>query len=140
MWMVTNPYGIDLNEPLVYYIRITSPANEYTYVGKSSSPGRLLSAYQRNVSRIFQRETKRPRFKRNGEPQSKGNIEYRWVHLVLAVAEARGWKIDHYPLCNASKGELSAVEQQQIREKNCNLNGMPTWAIEDYGRLAAGIA
>ena len=76
MWNVTNPGGINLSEPLVYYIQISSPEHEYRYVGKSSSSGRLLSAYQRNVSRIFKRETKRPRVKRNGEVQSKGVTDF----------------------------------------------------------------
>ncbi len=139
MWTVTNPYEVNPNEPLIYFIQITSPDNEYRYVGKSSSSGRLLSAYQRNVARILKRETKRPRYKKNDEPQSKGNIEYRRVHLLLAVAVERGWHIDHYPLCNASKTELSTAEQQKTEEMKCNLNGKQAWAIEDYDRLSAEI-
>ncbi len=36
MWTVTNPYEVNPNEPLIYFIQITSPDNEYRYVGKSS--------------------------------------------------------------------------------------------------------
>ena len=136
MWDITNPYNIDTSEPLVYFIRVTSPENEYRYIGRSSSPDRTFNAYPRNIDRILAKETKRPPIKRNGEPQSKGNLEYRRIHLVLAVAVERGWNIEHYPICNASKADLGDVEKENIAELNCNVNGKAGWAIEDYDRLA----
>jgi len=49
-----------------------------------------MKAYEPNIARIFAGETKRPAIKRDGEPQSEGNIRYRWVHLILAVALQQG--------------------------------------------------
>jgi len=136
MWEVTNPNGVNTNQPLVYFIRIKSPNHEYRYVGKSSSAGRLLSAYHRNIERILAGETKRPRFKKNGERQSEGNLRYRRVHLALARAVEEGWLIEHYPLANADKAFLNATEKYWMKKMDCNLNNGPTWAIEDCGKLA----
>ena len=137
MYPVSNPLQLDLDRPLVYLIRITSPTREYRYVGKSSSRSRFEKAYQRNVRRIFEGKPKRPAVKRDGSPQSEHNLRYRWVHLALARAVEEGWTIEQFPVANAPKGtQLNATEQQKIREFDCNLNSGPSWFIEDYSRYA----
>lgn len=134
----TNPNQIDLNQPYIYLIRIRSPETEYRYVGKGSKPSRM-DAYARNVQRVLVGETKRPAVKRDGSPQSEGNIKYRYVHLVLAVAAKSGWEIKHYPLENCEKSEHSIVEGLRKRELDCNLNDGPSWFIEDFDRLGRDV-
>jgi hypothetical protein len=91
MYDFTNPHDINLANPFVYFIKITSEENEYRYVGVASSASRL-NDYHRNMERISERKTKRPPIKRNGEPQRKGNLLYRRVHLVLAIAIDRKYR------------------------------------------------
>ena len=132
----SNPHGVDLSRPYLYLIRITSDVKEYRYVGKGSSPSRM-DAYARNVERILAGKTKRPATKRNGEPQSVGNTKYRYVHLLLALAVRRGWKIEHYPLENCSRDEHTALERLRKQESACNMNDGPSWFIEDFETMAA---
>ena len=126
MYQVSNPLNVDLDQPMVYLIRITSPTTEYRYVGKASSRARFEKAYQRNLTRIFAQQPKRPAIKRDGSPQSDHNLKYRWVHLALAKAIQEGWRVEHYPLLNASKDQLSAAERCMILELDCNLNNGPS--------------
>ena len=134
----SNPYDIDLTRPYIYFIRVVSPEAEYRYIGKGSSPSRM-DAYARNVSRVLSGEPKRPAVKQNGEPQSEGNIKFRYVHLVLATAVINGWKIEHYPIENCEKSVHSDLERQRIREMNCNMNDGESWFVEDFKRLSQDI-
>ena len=131
----TNPKNVDLENPYLYFIRITSPTKEWRYVGKGSKPSRM-DAYARNVERVLAGKPKRPAVKRDGTPQSEGNIKFRFVHLVLAAAVKNGWRIDHYPLQNCSKAEHTAVERQLQQQMDCNMNHGPTWFVEDFERLS----
>ena len=134
----TNPREIDLSRPYIYFIRVRSNKREYRYVGKGSSPSRM-DAYARNVSRVLSGKPKRPAFKRDGTPQREGNIKFRYVHLILAVAVKNGWEIEHYPLVNCEKSEHTEVEKRQKIELNCDLNDGESWFVEDFARLAEEI-
>jgi len=132
----SNPHNVDLTKPYIYFIAVRSGKREYRYVGKGSSSSRM-DAYARNVSRILSGKPKRPAIKRNGEPQSEGNIKFRYVHLVLAIAATRGWEIEHYPLENCEKKEHTMIEKLRIQERNCNMNDGDSWFVEDFERLAS---
>ena len=134
----SNPHGVDLDRPYLYFIRVTSGAKEYRYVGKGSSPSRM-DAYARNVERVLAGKTKRPATTRDGRPQSTTNVKYRYVHLVLAVAVRRGWKIEHYPLENCSRDEHTILERRRKQESSCNMNDGPSWSIEDFEKLAQAL-
>jgi len=134
----SNPHGIDLTRPYVYFIRVISDTTEYRYVGKGSSRSRM-DAYARNVARVLAGKTKRPATKRDGQAQSTGNVKYRYVHLVLAEAVRRGWTIEHYPLENCRLDEHTALEQRRKREKVCNMNDGASWFIEEFETLARAL-
>ena len=134
----SNPHDIDLTLPFIYFIRVTSPQGEYRYIGKGSSRSRM-DAYARNVTRVLAGQPKRPAVKRNGEPQSSGNIKFRYVHLVLATAVKKGWKIEHYPIENCEKSVHSVLESQRKREQNCNMNDGDSWFVEDFELLSNSI-
>ena len=134
----TNPHGVDLSRPYVYLITIEAPGKAYRYVGKGIGASRM-DAYARNVSRVLDGKTKRPALKRNGEPQSTGNLRYRYVHLVLAVAVRSGWQVTHIPLENCSKEQHTAVEKARKLENACDLNGGPSWSIKKFELLARSL-
>ncbi len=134
----SNPRNIDLSRPYIYFIRVYSGKNEYRYVGKGSSPSRM-DAYNRNVVRALAGEPKRPARKRNGEAQNEGNIKFRYVHLVLAVAAKNGWKIEHYPLENCEKNEHKDLEKLRIQELECTMNYGESWFVGDFEELAITI-
>lgn len=136
MWQSTNPDGIDLSRPYLYFIRVTSPDREFRYVGKGSNPRRLESEYQKNVEKIFQGKPKRPAIKRDGTPQSEGNKKFRYIHLALAVAVKNGWEIEHYAIENCEKARHTKIESDRMAEYNCNANYGSTWYVEDFERLA----
>jgi hypothetical protein len=138
LWQWSNPHDVDLTKPYVYFIRIRSPNNEYRYVGKGSSASRM-DAYGRNVRRVLSGQPKRPALKRNGKPQSEGNIRFRYVHLVLTKAVTQGWSIEHYPLSNCEKTQQTSVEKLRKKELACNLNDGISWRVEDFDALAKGI-
>ena len=134
----TNPHGVDLSKPYVYLITVEAPGKTYRYVGKGVGASRM-DAYARNVARVLEGKTKRPETKRNGEPQSAGNLRYRHVHLVLAAAVKNGWRVAHFPLENCIKQEHTAVERARKREHACNLNDGPSWSVGDFERLASSL-
>jgi len=134
----TNPHGVDLTKPYIYYLCSRSTKHEYRYVGKGKSSSRM-SAYWRNVQRALEGETKRPAIKRDGTPQSDGNIRYRYVHLILAAAVRNGWDIEHYPLENCDLSEHSARERALIAEKRGNMNDGASWYVEDFESLVAAL-
>lgn len=133
-----NPRSVDLTKPYLYCIIVHSPTRTFRYVGKGSSPSRMDS-YARNVDRVLAGKTKRPPVTRDGRVQSEGNRKYRYVHLVLAVAVKRGWRIELYPIENCAKDHHSALEGQRARELQCDMNGGPSWFVEDFERLAETI-
>lgn len=133
-----NPHRVDLSKPYVYLISVEAPHKTYRYVGKGVGASRL-DAYARNVSRVLEGRTKRPETKKNGEPQHVGNLRYRYVHLVLAVAVRNGWQVTHIPLENCSKEQHTAVERARKLENACNLNDGPSWSIEEFGRLSQAL-
>lgn len=49
----SNRAGVDLTRPYLYSIVVNSPAMEYRYIGKGSSPSRM-NAYRRNVERVLE--------------------------------------------------------------------------------------
>ena len=120
MW--TNPKGIDLDSPFVYYISITDDAgNGYRYVGKARHKGRLKE-YKRNMVRIRDRRPRR---------STPGQEKWRAVHFVLYKAIKNNWKIEFYPFESCSQSELNDVENRLKTELDCNLNDKCTWKIED---------
>jgi len=98
-----------------------------------------MNAYGRNVAQVFAGQTERPAVKRNGEQQSEGNIRYRWIHLVLAVAVRHGWAISHQPIENCFREELAVTERRRIVEIGCALNDGPSWRIEDFEEISAHV-
>jgi len=90
----SNPHDVNLNEPYLYFIKVNSGAREYRYIGKASKKSRL-NEYRRNVEKILSGKPRRPIQKKDGTAQSNGNLRYRYVHLVLSVAEIEGWSIEH---------------------------------------------
>jgi hypothetical protein len=131
----SNPRGADLDRPYLYLIVVKSPATEYRYIGKASSPSRM-DAYLGNVKRVFMGKPKRDAVTRDGRPQREGNLKYRYVHLVLATAVQRGWSITLVALENCEKAEHSMLERQRIAEYQCNMNDGPSWFVDDFARLA----
>ena len=133
-----NPNHVDLDKPYLYLINVVTPAREYRYVGKGSSPSRM-DAYWKNVDKVLAGKPKRPAIKRDGNPQSDGNQKFRFVHLVLAVAVKKGWKIEHFPLENVKKELHKIRESELIRELDCNMNAQGAWWVKDFKSLAAEI-
>ena len=88
----TNPREVDLSRPFIYFIIISTGSKEYRYVGKGSALSRM-NAYAKNVERVLKGQPKRPAITRDGRPQAEGNVKFRFVHLVLATAVLRGWKV-----------------------------------------------
>ena len=131
----SNPKSIDLRAPYLYMIKVISPENEYRYIGKGSGPSRM-DAYWKNVEKVLSGEPKRPAIKRDGTPQSDGNQKFRYVHLVLAVAVKKGWKIEHYPIENVEKSLHTARESELIQELDCNMNSKGAWWVKDFSSLA----
>lgn len=134
----TNPNNVDLKRPYVYFIKVVTPENEYRYVGKGSGPSRM-DAYWKNVEKVLAGKPKRPAVKRDGNPQSDSNQKFRYVHLVLAVAVMKGWKIQHYPLENVEKDQHTNRESALKRELDCNMNDQRAWWVKDFKLLAENI-
>jgi hypothetical protein len=42
-----------------------------------------MDAYWKNVEKVLAGKPKRPAIKRDGNPQSAGNLKLRFVHLIL---------------------------------------------------------
>ena len=99
-----------------------------------------MDAYGKNVTKVLNGEPKRPAVKRNGEPQSEGNIKFRYVHLVLATAVINGWEIEHFPIENCEKDEHIIIEKLRKKERNCNMNDGPGWFVEDFEMLSAELS
>ncbi|WP_162988018.1 DUF6968 family protein [Stutzerimonas urumqiensis] len=135
----SNPYNVDLSRHYLYYIEVKSEWAEFRYVGKASAPGRM-NAYWHNVEKALTGRPKRPAKKRNGVPQSARNVRFRFVHLVLAAAVLKGWKVSHYPLENCSKEQHRARELELIAQMNCNMNDGPSWLVEDLYGLVDDLA
>jgi hypothetical protein len=95
-----------------------------------------MDAYSRNINRVLSGQPKRPTIKRNGEKQSDGNIKFRKVHLVPALAVKHNWEIEHFPLENCEKSEHTKIEKLRIKEFECNLNGKGSWYVEEFDKLA----
>ncbi|WP_063380134.1 hypothetical protein [Pseudoalteromonas luteoviolacea] len=136
----TNPKKVNLQQPFLYHICINTGQAEFNYIGKASKKSRL-NEYRRNVAKILDGKARRPKTKRNGEPQSPGNLRYRYVHLVLALAHKQNWEIKHYPIENVEKDNLNDREQQVIKElnttcENFGLNEKQTWEIEELEALS----
>lgn len=131
----SNPHGVDLARPYIYYIEVKSDRAEFRYIGKGSAPGRM-DAYWKNVEKALSGKPKRPAVKRDGLPQSSGNVRFRFVHLVLATAVLKGWKISHIPLENCPKEQHFTRESELIAQLLCNMNNGPSWAVEELHRLA----
>lgn len=102
MFQWTNPNDIDLKNPYCYYIRIDTGKHEFRYIGKASNASRL-NEYPRNVEKILAGKTRRPILKKDGLPQSRGNLRYRHVHSVLAIAENNGWLIEHHARASCNR-------------------------------------
>jgi hypothetical protein len=130
----TNPHNVDLTQPFLYLIKIHTGRNEYRYIGKGSSKSRL-NAYQRNIERALAGKTKRP-MPPPGKPVRPGNLRYRHIHLVMAIAEREGWIVEHYPIENVLKAQLNNTEHTRIREYDCNLNNGNSWAVETFDQKA----
>ena len=130
----TNPNGVNLHEPFIYFIRVRSDSKEFRYVGKASKKSRL-NEYRRNIEKILVGKPRRPKLKRDGTTQSKGNLRYRFVHLVLSVACKNNWSIEHFPIENVPKENLNERETQLIRELDCNMNDGKTWSVEELPDL-----
>ena len=130
----TNPHNVDLTRSFLYLIRINTGRNEYRYIGKASRKSRL-DAYSRNIGRALSGKTKRP-MPPPGKPVRQGNLRYRHIHLVMAIAEREGWMVEHYPIENVPKAQLNDIEQARIREYDCNLNNGKSWAVETFGQMA----
>jgi hypothetical protein len=95
---------------------------EYRRIGfKPNVPESLFSSEERKILR---------------SPQSKGNLKYRYVHLVLANAQKLGWDIEHYPIENVAKQDLNSREVALINEFECNMNDGSTWFIEQFSELS----
>ncbi len=95
-----------------------------------------MDAYWKNVDKVLEGKPKRPAIKRDGTPQSDGNQKFRYVHLVLATAVKRGWKIEHYPIENVEKPQHTMRESELIQELKCNMNSGPAWWVKDFASLA----
>ena len=125
----TNPNGIDLSKPYLYFFRTVDPgtATEYRYVGQSRRGGkRRLDDYVRNVDRIFRGQPRRT---------TPGQEKYRTVHLAMARACEFDWEYEFLPLENTRPDDLDRSEYEKRQTLSCNLNGGPTWRVEDYSRL-----
>ncbi|MBQ4838492.1 hypothetical protein [Pseudoalteromonas luteoviolacea] len=136
----TNPKKVNLQHPFLYHICINTGQAEFNYIGKASKKSRL-NEYRRNVAKILDGKARRPKTKRNGEPQSPSNLRYRYVHLVLALAHKQNWEIKHYPIENVEKDNLNDREQQVIKElnttcKHFGLNEKQTWEIDELEALS----
>jgi hypothetical protein len=122
----SNPLGVTPcnGQGVVYYARVVDDSGvEWRYIGKASSPRSRLRAYVNNVSRI-----------QRGLPRrtTPGQEPYRGVHLALAKAVESGWEYEFDPLTAVEKCSLDVVEQQNIQELECNLNGLSSWLVKDY--------
>lgn len=128
--------GFDPGGFLIYLITVKAPRKEFRYVGKSRKPDRFSRAYQRNIDRAKKGEPKRPRTKRNGEPQREGNLKYRYIHLVLLAAVQEGWPIEHIAIREvATEDEHAPAEREEMIAHKVNANDGPSWFIEDAPRL-----
>jgi len=107
-------------------------------VGKASNKSRL-DEYPRNVEKILKGMPRRPETKRDGKPQSKGNLRYRYVHLVLSAAVQNNWLVEHYPLENVAKDDLNTREIEVIVSLKCNMNEKGTWAIAEHEKLLSDL-
>jgi hypothetical protein len=118
----TNPRGIDLSAPFVYFVRVVEPCGrEYQYVGKARH-GDRQNEYATRIARIL-------KGRRREQP-------YRAVHLALAKACELGWDYEIYPLESCTPDELLTRERHYLAKLRCNLNGARTWSIEQYPQLS----
>jgi len=138
MFKWSNPHNVNFKEPYLYFIRVNTGTNVYRYIGKATNKSRL-NEYRHNVEKILSGKARRPIIKKDGGLQSNGNLRYRYVHLVLSVAEMEGWLIEHYPIENVNKADLSSREQELIKEFGCNMNNQGTWEIKEFSKLSANL-
>ncbi len=126
-----NPKQIDLSRPFLYLIKISVKQKEFRYIGKATKKSRL-NEYKSNVTKILAGKSRRPVLKKDGSPQTRGNLKFRYVHLVLANAQQRGWDIEHYPIENVAKQDLNLRESTLIKQLECNMNNGSTWSIDEF--------
>jgi hypothetical protein len=136
-YLWSNPHKVDLDRPYIYLIEVQSGTKEYKYVGIGAGRSRM-DRYLRNVSKILAGKPKGPLVKPDGTPQRKGNLYYRYVHLVLATAVRKGWKIEHFPIENCEKSD-TVLERRRMEEHECNMNDGPSWPVEAFDLLSAKI-
>lgn len=134
-WLPRVAPKVNTKRPFIYLFQIKSPEREYRYVGKASNPARFRTEYQTNVKKILAKEPRCDSVTRNGTPQTKSNMSYRRVHLLLAIALEEGWKITHTAIENVPKANLNGREKELTQELNCDLNGQSQWLIRDYAAL-----
>ncbi|AKI03195.1 hypothetical protein IMCC20628_04525 [Hoeflea sp. IMCC20628] len=146
MWNTNLKNGVIDSIPLIYFFQIFTPKCERRYIGIATSKVRLYQAYRNNVQRIFEGKQKRGNgpLTRDGRPQKRSNLEYRRVHLFLAVAVENKWPIIHTAIENGTKDEVKARELVLIEELNSDLNsrfGQPRqgWLIEEYADLKSKV-
>jgi hypothetical protein len=111
----------------LYFVRVTDDeGHEYRYIGQTKGGKSRLKDYARNIDRIFA-----------GLPRriTPGQEDYRAVHLALAKACRHDWMYELYPLEEVEPNRLNEMEQQRIRELQCNLNGAPKWRVDQFHTL-----
>jgi len=136
-WIPRVAPNVSSKRPLIYLFQINSPEREYRYVGKASNQSRFKREYQANIEKILVRKPRRESHTKDGRPQTKNNMTFRRIHLLLAIALEEGWKITQTAIENVPREKLKARENELTRELNCDLNGQSKWAIEDYEQLKA---
>ncbi|MBY6164188.1 hypothetical protein KUV73_25210 [Mameliella alba] len=143
MWASKVADGVRDDMPLVYLIQIETPFGARRYVGKAKTKTqkRLRKDYQANIKRIFEGKQKRGDgpYTKAGNPQKRSNIEYRYVHLLLAVAVQEDWPITHTAIENVPRDDLKRREDQLIHELNADLNDKPMWPVERFADLKAKV-
>ena len=125
----TDPHGLVDKKARVflYFVRVTDDeGHEYRYIGQTKGGKSRLKDYARNIDRIFA-----------GLPRriTPGQEDYRAVHLALAKACKHDWMYGFYPLEEVEPSRLNEMEQQRIRELQCNLNGARKWSVDQFQAL-----
>lgn len=129
--------GVGLDLPFIYFIKVVSAlGHEYRYKGSGRS---RLGEYGKNVCKILCGCPRRSLVKRDGTPQSDGNVKFRYVHLVLAKAVEEGWRIECEVVANCAASELDEKERFYVSEYGCNMNGGAQWFVEEFGERARGV-
>lgn len=125
----TDPQGLVNRKArsFLYFVRvIDDEGREYRYIGQTKGGESRLKDYARNIDRIFA-----------GLPRriTPGQEDYRAVHLALAKACKHDWTYELYPLEEVEPYQLNEMEQQRIRELQCNLNGARKWSVVQFQTL-----